>query len=253
MRDNLLGIPSDIGSLERNYVLADEDLALVATRRRPRIGSDWRSTSRCCATPAKAGSTGSNPRRHWSPGWPSRSTCRARRWPAMPPEDQRAPSTGEWQSATSVCASSCGPSTCARAILLAARAAFDTDDGGAILRRLTTELKTQRFVLPSAVTLERIGLAGRARARRVAAQALNDALDARHKRALVELLEHDPGLGRSRLTWLRTLPHSTSAASMQGLLQRLKHVRTLGLPRDFGEAIHPTRLGKFPREGAVAL
>ena len=102
------------------------------------------------------------------------------------------------------------------------------------------------------MTLERIGLAGRARARRVAAQALNDALDAQHKRALVELLEHDPSLGRSRLTWLRTLPHSTSAASMQGLLQRLKHARTLALPRDFGEAIHPARLAKFAREGAVA-
>ena len=35
VRDNLLGIPSDIGSLERNYVLADEDLDLVATRRHP--------------------------------------------------------------------------------------------------------------------------------------------------------------------------------------------------------------------------
>ena len=105
----------------------------------------------------------------------------------------------------------------------------------------------------TAETLERIGLAGRARARRVAAQALNDALDARHKRAMVvRLLEHDPSLGRSRLTWLRTLPHSTSAASMQGLLQRLKHVRTLALPRDFGEAIHPARLAKFAREGAVA-
>ena len=39
---------------------------------------------------------------------------------------------------------------------------------------------------------------------------------------------------------------------MQGLLQRLKHVRTLALPRDFGEAIHPARLAKFAREGAVA-
>ena len=35
VRDNLLGIASDIGSLERNYVLPDEDLALTATRRRP--------------------------------------------------------------------------------------------------------------------------------------------------------------------------------------------------------------------------
>ena len=50
-------------------------------------------------------------------------------------------------------------------ILLAARAAFDTDDGGVILKRLASDLRSQRFVLPSAVTLERIGLAGRARAR----------------------------------------------------------------------------------------
>ena len=137
-------------------------------------------------------------------------------------------------------------------ILLAARAAFDTDDGGVILKRLASDLRSQRFVLPSAMTLERIGLAGRARARRLSAQAINDALEAQHKRALMELLEHDPSIGRSRLTWLRALPHSTSAASMQGLLERLNHVRALGLPRDLGEAIHPARLAKFAREGAVA-
>ena len=137
-------------------------------------------------------------------------------------------------------------------ILLAARAAFDTDDGVTILQRLTSGMRAQRLVLPSADTLERIGLAGRARARRVSAQAINDALDAERKRALTELLKHDPSIGRSRLTWLRALPHSTSAASMQGLLERLKQVRTLGLPRDLGEAIHPARLAKFAREGAVA-
>ena len=35
VREGLLGIASDIGSLERNYVLPDEDLELIATRRRP--------------------------------------------------------------------------------------------------------------------------------------------------------------------------------------------------------------------------
>ena len=35
VRDNVLGIPSDIGALERNYVLPDEDLDLIATRRCP--------------------------------------------------------------------------------------------------------------------------------------------------------------------------------------------------------------------------
>ena len=34
VRDTLLGIPSDTVSLERNYVLADEDLELIGTRRR---------------------------------------------------------------------------------------------------------------------------------------------------------------------------------------------------------------------------
>ena len=35
VRDSLLGIASDVGSLERNYVLPDEDLELIATRRLP--------------------------------------------------------------------------------------------------------------------------------------------------------------------------------------------------------------------------
>ena len=34
-REALLGLPSDIASLERNYPLAIEDLALIGTRRRP--------------------------------------------------------------------------------------------------------------------------------------------------------------------------------------------------------------------------
>ena len=34
VREALLGIPSDIASLERNYLLADEDLELIGTRRR---------------------------------------------------------------------------------------------------------------------------------------------------------------------------------------------------------------------------
>ena len=140
----------------------------------------------------------------------------------------------------------------ATATQLAARAAFDTDDGRLILERLTSDLKALRYVLPSAIRLERIGLAGRARARRLSAQAFNDALDKSRKNVLEELLRHDPALGQSRLTWLRGLPHSTSAASLHGLLDRLKFVRELGLPAGLGQDIHPARLAKFAREGAVA-
>ena len=140
----------------------------------------------------------------------------------------------------------------AAAVELAARAAFDTDDEHLILERLASELQALRYVLPSAVRLEHIGLAGRARARRLSAQALNDALNETHKSALAELLRHDSALGQSRLTWLRALPHSTGAASLHGLLERLKFVRQLGLPADLSDNSHPAGLGKFTREGAIA-
>ena len=51
------------------------------------------------------------------------------------------------------------------AIGLAAQAAFGTDDGRRIMVRLTHDMKASRFVLPPVATLERIGIAGRARAR----------------------------------------------------------------------------------------
>ena len=35
MREALLGIPSDIPSLERNYLLADDDLDLIGPHRHP--------------------------------------------------------------------------------------------------------------------------------------------------------------------------------------------------------------------------
>ena len=79
VRESLLGIPSDIGSLERNYVLPDEDLELIATRRRPDNRLGLAIHIALLPTPAKAGSTGSSPRRRWLPGWPSRLTCRATR------------------------------------------------------------------------------------------------------------------------------------------------------------------------------
>ena len=88
----------------------------------------------------------------------------------------------------------------ATGVELAARAAFDTDDGRLILERLISGLKALRYVLPGAVRLERIGLAGRARARRLSAQALNDALEESRKGVLEELLRYDPARGQSRLT-----------------------------------------------------
>jgi len=47
---------------------------------------------------------------------------------------------------------------------IASRAAFDTDDGRIIMERLIDAIRAQDLVLPGTDTLERIGIAGRARA-----------------------------------------------------------------------------------------
>ncbi|PHQ82079.1 MAG: transposase [Thalassobium sp.] len=138
------------------------------------------------------------------------------------------------------------------ATLLAREAAFATDHGQDIMTALCTGLRKQRLVLPSTDTLERVALKGRAAARRQAAAGIFDVLSADHRTSLQNLLINDHEVGQSRLTWLRGYPHSTSPASMHALLARIRYVRELNLPPDLGQDIHPMRLTKFAREGAVA-
>ena len=252
VRDILLGIPFDTASLERNYVLADEDLELIDTRRNAANRLALAIHIALYRHPGQGWLDGTN-----LPGallvWLAEQV-------AVPVSALADYGTrGQTRSDHRRLAirhlglrSFVSRDDMTAAIELAARAAFDTDDGRLILSRLISDMKTLHYVLPSASRLERVGLAGRARARRLSAQALNDALDETHKNALTELLRHDPTLGQSRLTWLRGLPHSTSAASLHGLLERLAFVRGLGLPTDLGDNIHPARLAKFAREGAVA-
>ncbi len=138
------------------------------------------------------------------------------------------------------------------AIALAARAAFDTDDGRNIMTRLAHDMKASQFVLPPVVILERIGIAGRARARRMAARAIIDRLDKKLSTAMADLLQNDPELGQSRLAWLRRWPQSKSVGGLNGILDRLDFVRALSLPPKLGEDIYAARLFRFAREGRVA-
>ena len=252
VREALLGIPSDIGSLERNYLLADEDLELIGTRRRPenRLGLALHIVLL----------------RHPGQGWLDDTEPPAPLVAWLAEQiDVPFPALARYGTREATRSSHRRLATrhlglrafvpaydMRTAMDLAARTAFDTDDGRIILARLAGEMKAHRLVLPNAGTLERIGLAGRARARRLSAQALNDTLDDERKKALEDLLKHEPTIGRSRLTWLRTPPHSTSALSMLALLERLTFVRAIALPRHLGDNIHPARLAKFAREGAVA-
>ena len=219
VREAILGIPSDIASLERNYLLADDDLDLIGTRRRPenRLGlalhiallrhpgqgwlddTDpptplvaWLAEQIKVPFPAQArygsrGATRSNHRRLAIRHLGLRAF--------VPAHDMRT------------------------AMDVAARAAFDTDDGRIILARVSGAIQAQRFVLPSADTLERIGLAGRARARRLSAQAVNDALDDERK------------AGAERVARVRSEPRPVPtdvAAYAAPVDERTEHARAPG-------------------------
>ena len=250
-RETLFGIPSDTASLERNYVLADDDLDLICTRRSAenRLGLAIHIALL----------------RHPGQGWLDGDDLPGSliRWLAEQVAVRSSALAGYGtrdatrSSHRQLAIRHLGlrpfvPDDMGTAIDLAARAAFHTDEGRIILIGLINDMKALRFVLPSTAALERIGLAGRARARRISAQALNDALDRTRKGALTDLLKNDPAIGQSRLSWLRGRPHSTSATSLHSLLARLRFLRAIGLPPDLGQNIHPARLARFAREGAVA-
>ena len=62
---------------------------------------------------------------------------------------------------------------------MASSAAWSTDEGLPIVTAIVGALRDDRIILPAADTIERIGLAGRARARKRAADRLANALDDR--------------------------------------------------------------------------
>ena len=140
----------------------------------------------------------------------------------------------------------------ALALNLAAQAAEYTDRGEPIVRALMVGLKGERFILPSGDTLERAGLAGRARARKAAAAAIVEGLSSAELTRLDELVINNPDFGMTPLAWLRNFEEAPTAANINGLLERLRYVRGIGIHPVVGGAIPEFRFAQFVREGGAA-
>ncbi len=140
----------------------------------------------------------------------------------------------------------------ALALNLAAQAAEYTDRGEPIVRALMVGLKGERFILPSGDTLERAGLAGRARARKAAAAAIVEGLSSAELTRLDELVINNPDFGMTPLAWLRNFEEAPTAANINGLLERLRYVRGISVDPAVGGAIPEFRFTQFLREGGVA-
>lgn len=144
------------------------------------------------------------------------------------------------------------PGDVGRALGAATEAASGTERGMAIATAIIDDLRAGRIVLPAPARIERIGIAGRARARKLAADIVVDALTPEQIAALDALLVTDQKSGVTPLAWLRDTGDSPSARNLAGILARLSYVRGIAIDARLAERIHERRFLQLVREGAVA-
>jgi hypothetical protein len=112
----------------------------------------------------------------------------------------------------------------------AAKAAWSTDRGQPISATVVAELRAAKIILPTAGVIERAAIAGRARARRQATDALLARVTADQIAKLEQLLVFDALLNMTPFAWLKAMPVAPKADHIRELLDRLRHVRGVGLP-----------------------
>jgi hypothetical protein len=110
------------------------------------------------------------------------------------------------------------------------------------------ECRRRRIVVPTSWRLERICIDLRFRARREIERRLSDGLSHEPRRQLDALTQRRAETGQSWLVWLRQMPQATKPAAMLGLIERLNHVRTIGIDAARGHRVHQARLAQLTRE-----
>jgi len=122
------------------------------------------------------------------------------------------------------------------------------------LATLVTEavgiMRERGLLLPSPATVERLCLNVRHQARRQIHRTLADDLTGEQRRRLDALTEPRPTGKQSALAWLRQTPTAAKPMTMLGLIERLDHVRAVGLTAALGQRVHKTRLSHLAAEAA---
>ncbi|ANV25347.1 Tn3 family transposase [Rhizobium pusense] len=137
-----------------------------------------------------------------------------------------------------------------RAALLAAiQAATMSDDGAAIASSAVAAFRERGVLLPAIDTIERIGLAGRAIARRRAEKTLIEEIPLDRLQSLDRLLEVDPSIGKTRFHWLRSAPEAPAASNLVGLTERIAFLRRLEIHPELQARVSSGRWDQMIREG----
>jgi hypothetical protein len=109
------------------------------------------------------------------------------------------------------------------------QAAMLASSGSELAVGLRDELRRRRLIVPAVTTIERLCAAALVRAERKALHDLAHDLDREQIARLERLLIPRPEGGASWLTWVRQPTEEASAAGFIAIIERLDHVRALGL------------------------
>jgi len=128
------------------------------------------------------------------------------------------------------------------------RQALENDRLFHLAELVMEECRQRRIVVPTSWRLERICIDLRFQARREIERRLTDGLSSEQRRQLDALTQRRAQSGQSWLGWLRQMPQATKPAAMLGLIERLNHLRAIGIDAARGHRVHQTRLAQLARE-----
>ena len=100
--------------------------------------------------------------------------------------------------------------------------------------------------------MERPAIAGRARTRKRAADALLAGLSSAQLAKLDTLLIPDPTLEATPFAWLKNASTSPKPDHVRALLDRLRFVRDMDIPPEAAARIHDDRFQQLVREGRIS-
>ncbi len=133
----------------------------------------------------------------------------------------------------------------------AAQSAWSTDRGAPIIAGVIAALRAAKIIPPAPTVIERTAIAGRARARKRAADALPSGLSPTQLAELDALLVPDPTFEVTPLAWLRNASTAPKPDHVRALLDRLRRVRGIGVPAEAAGRVHEDRFQQLIREGHI--
>jgi TnpA family transposase len=126
--------------------------------------------------------------------------------------------------------------------------AIENDQLAYLAEQVMQACRQRQIVVPSPAALERLCAELRNHARREAHRWLTQGLSAEQRRRLDALTQRQKETGQSWLTWLRQMPEAAKPTAMLGLIERLEHVRAIGIEPGRGHLVHQARLAQLARE-----